>query len=97
MKTGTRVASVACGTEVMVVRGADVTLACGGHAMVAAGAATTPETPAAGFDQGSQLGKRYVHAASGLQVLCVKPGDGSLAVDGELLELVATKQLPSSD
>ncbi|WP_235736672.1 hypothetical protein [Nocardioides alcanivorans] len=89
--------SIACATEVMVVRGADVTLECGGHPMVAAGAAESSRSLVAGLDQGSLLGKRYVHVASGLQVLCVKPGDGTLSVAGEPLELVASKQLPSSD
>lgn len=96
MKTGTRVASVVCATEVMVVRGADVTLECGGQPMVAAPAEKSG-APATGLDAGTTLGKRYEHAASGLQVLCVKPGDGSLSVAGEPLRLVESKQLPSSD
>jgi len=97
MKTGTRVASAVCGTEVMVVRGADVVLECGGQPVVEAGAAAPSGAPAPGLDQGTQLGKRYVHEASGLQVLCVKPGDGTLSVAGEPLRLVESKQLPSSD
>jgi hypothetical protein len=43
------------------------------------------------------LGKRYVHQASGLELLCVKPGAASLSVDGELLPLKSAKQLPASD
>ena len=46
---------------------------------------------------GSLLGKRYVNAAGNLELLCVKPGDGSLAADGESLVLKEAKPLPSSD
>lgn len=97
MKTGSKLVSAACGTEVMVVRGAEVVLSCGGHPMVDAGAGRGTAAPEAGLDAGTELGKRYAHTASGLQVLCVKPGAGSLSVGGDLLELVQSKQLPSSD
>jgi hypothetical protein len=43
------------------------------------------------------LGKRYVHEAAGLEVLCTKAGDGSLTVAGELLPQKDAKPLPSSD
>jgi hypothetical protein len=96
MKTGTRALSVVCDTEVMVIRGADVELSCGGAPMV-----TTRDVPAGspapGLDGGSLLGKRYEHAPTGLQVLCVKPGAGTLCVGDEPLTQVAAKQLPSSD
>ena len=97
MKTGTRLASAVCDTEVMVVRGADVDLACGGAPMVEAGGLRPGGGPAEGLDGGTELGKRYVHEASGLQLLCVKPGAGTLSVDGVALEQMAAKQLPSSD
>lgn len=44
-----------------------------------------------------QMGKRYVHPASGLEVLCVKPGTGPLTFSGEELTLKAAKPLPASD
>jgi hypothetical protein len=97
MKTGTRLVSTVCDTEVMVVRGADVKLACGGAPMVEQGTERAGGAPADGLDTGTELGKRYTHAASGLQVLCVKPGRGTLSVADEPLEQVASKQLPSSD
>lgn len=97
MKTGTRLASAVCDTEVMVVRGADVELACGGTPMVQPAGDRPGGGPADGFAGGTELGKRYTHGASGLQVLCVKPGAGTLSVDGAPLELMASKQLPSSD
>jgi hypothetical protein len=96
MKTGTRVLSVACDTEVMVIRAADVQLCCGGAPMVTARDGQTG-SPEPGLDGGTLLGKRYTHQPSGLEVLCVKPGAGTLSVDGEPLTEVAAKQLPSSD
>jgi hypothetical protein len=93
MKTGSRWSSATCTTEVVVVKGAEVTLECGGAAMVegaGAGGATAG-------GEGTRLGKRYTDEASGLLVLCVKPGTGTLSVDGAPLVEVATKQLPSSD
>ena len=97
MKTGTRLVSTVCDTEVMVVRGADVELACGGAPMAEQGAERSASGPAEGQDSGTELGKRYTHEPSGLQVLCVKPGAGTLSVEGASLEQLASKQLPSSD
>jgi hypothetical protein len=47
--------------------------------------------------EGTLLGKRYVNEAGDLELLCIKPGDGSLAVDGVALGLKEAKALPSSD
>ncbi len=96
MKTGSRLLSSVCDTEVMVIKAADIELACGGAPMVDARASDVGDV-APGFDSGTALGKRYVHEASGLQVLCVKPGVGSLSVEGEVLPELAAKKLPSSD
>ncbi len=96
MKTGSKLLSSVCTTEVMVVKGADIELACGGVPMVV----TRDDGSGAvvdGFDGGTLLGKRYAHEASGLQVLCVKPGAGSLSVNGEILPELAAKKLPASD
>ena len=98
---GTKLASVVCSTEVIVIRPptADVSVECGGASMVAADAA--PDEPsgdlADGHDEGTPLGTRYHHEASGLELLCTRAGDGSLAADGELIPLKDAKPLPSSD
>ena len=100
LKAGTRMKSAVCATQVMVIAAArpDVALTCGGAPMIgmaaepAAGAAIDAEHAA-----GTLLGKRYVNEAGDLEVLCTKPGDGSLAVDGEPLVLKEAKALPSSD
>ncbi|GAA4259761.1 hypothetical protein [Dietzia aurantiaca] len=96
MKTGTRMYSQACEGEVMVIKGVDVELACGGVPMSDA-AGDSGSGVADGFDGGTVLGKRYQDEESGLQVLCVKPGSGSLSVDGRILPEMVAKQLPSSD
>jgi hypothetical protein len=46
---------------------------------------------------GTLLGKRYVNEAGDLELLCIKPGDGSLAVGAVALVLKEAKALPSSD
>jgi hypothetical protein len=43
------------------------------------------------------LGKRYVDESDTLELLCTKPGEGELAVDGLPLRLKSAKPLPSSD
>lgn len=46
---------------------------------------------------GTLLGKRYVCANSGLEVLCTKTGEGSLAFDDVPLVEQGAKPLPPSD
>lgn len=46
---------------------------------------------------GTQLGKRYVDEEAGVEVLCTKQGDGSLALDDRSLHLQGAKPLPPSD
>ena len=54
-------------------------------------------SPDAAASEGSQLGKRYVDDDDALEILCTKPGDGSLGVGGTLLGLKEAKPLPASD
>jgi hypothetical protein len=98
---GARLKSAVCSTEVMVVAapaGSDVDVRCGGFSMLAAGESPPDGAsldPAAGH--GSALGKRYVSETGDLELLCIKPGQGSLATGAKLLTLKEAKQLPSSD
>jgi hypothetical protein len=97
---GDRRRSAIDSTEVIVVRPADddVDLRCGGHPMLELGARPEHQpTIDPSYVGGTQLGKRYVHEASGLEVLCTKAGDGSLSVGADVLELKGSKALPSSD
>jgi hypothetical protein len=100
LKPGMRLRSSVCATEVMIVaapKGA-VKLGCGGAAMSPLDAAPqtggAPSPDAAG---GTQLGKRYVNDAGDLELLCTKPGQGSLSCDGKALAIKGAKPLPSSD
>ncbi len=99
LKAGTRMKSAVCATEVMVIAapGGDLDVTCGGASMV--GNAETAEGGSvdSAHAEGTLLGKRYVNEAGDLELLCVKPGDGSLALSGEAFVLKEAKTLPSSD
>jgi hypothetical protein len=99
LKPGTRLRSRVCATEVVVVKvGSGGELTCGGVSMVPLDAAVDGSAAVAeGHDGGTLLGKRYCDETSGVEILCVKPGDGSLGIDGRLLELKTAKALPASD
>jgi hypothetical protein len=43
------------------------------------------------------MGKRFSDDESGLEVLCVKPGAGSLSIDGRAIGAKEAKKLPASD
>jgi hypothetical protein len=101
LKPGSRWKSAVCAAEAVVVRAPSgpVTLECGGALMLAWGA----ERPAAAGEvvaahsAGSLMGKRYSDAETGLEILCAKPGAGSLSVDGRALVVKDAKKLPASD
>jgi hypothetical protein len=100
LKAGTRMRSAVCATEVMVIAAParDVEVTCGGVPMIAINAeppAGASPSPAAA--KGTALGKRYVSEAGDLELLCTKPGQGSLGVEGTLLSVKEAKPLPSSD
>ncbi|MCZ7530097.1 MAG: hypothetical protein M5U31_06985 [Acidimicrobiia bacterium] len=100
LTVGSRLRSAVCATEVMVVAApdGDVDLTCGGAAMIGMDE-EAPEGATVSSDaaDGTALGKRYTNSDGDLEVLCTKPGDGSVGVNGELLELKDAKPLPSSD
>ncbi len=100
LKAGTRFKSAVCASQIMVVKAParDVTLTCGGVPVVELAA---PDAAGGSIDpahkQGTQMGKRYTNAAADVELLCTKPGEGGLAVDGEALVVKGAKPLPSSD
>jgi len=99
LKPGTRLRSVTCDTEVVVVKApsAEVDVRCGGAPMVPVGEDASGGEVAAPFDQGTLVGKRYVDADDSVEVLCTKPGAGSLSVGDAPLDVKGAKPLPSSD
>jgi len=106
LKPGSRWRSAVCDTEVVVVRApaGPVTFRIGGAGVFPADAGRDGPSrdrggaqPDAALAGGTLLGKRYADEATGLQVLCVKPGDGTITVDGRPAAVVTPRQLPASD
>lgn len=98
---GSTLLSTVDGTAVVVVRWSAGTtmLSCGGVPMVEKSqhkGATHDAVPDA-HASGTQLGKRYVADDGSVEVLCTKPGTGSLALDGTPLTVKTSKPLPASD
>ena len=99
-KPGMRLRSAVCTTEVVVIAvpAGNIVLSCGGAPllgegeMASSGVALDPTAA-----QGTLLGKRYTNESGELELLCVKPGSGSLAADGVALVVKGAKPLPSSD
>ena len=99
IKVGARLKSNVCDTEVMVISSANpaAEVTCGGAAMIDAAEERSGGDISADFASGTTLGKRYVNEAGDMELLCVKAGEGSLALDGQALVLKDAKPLPSSD
>ncbi|MER6972188.1 hypothetical protein ACFVDI_27715 [Nocardioides sp. NPDC057767] len=100
LKTGARLRSQVCDTQMIVVRAdaTDGTLTCGGSPVIELTSTPDPGlTLAADAADGTAIGKRYVDGAGTIEVLVTKPGTGSLALDGEALTIKSAKPLPSSD
>jgi hypothetical protein len=95
MKPGSRLKSVACSSEAIIIKHQAGAIECGGLPM--AENAVAAGDPIAGFDGGTVMGKRYVDHAGTVELLCVKPGKGSFALDGVLLIVKEAKPLPASD
>ena len=99
LKAGTRLRSATDACEIVVVKAPaePADLRCGGHAFLAIDAEVVPESIEPGFDQGTQLGKRYADDELGLEVLCTKAGEGSISVGETILAVKGAKALPASD
>jgi len=98
-KAGARLKSAVCDTQVMVIAApaADVALTCGGAAMLEVTSSAARGAVHPDHKNGTQIGKRYVNDDGSLELLCTKPGEGSLALAGTSLKLKEAKALPSSD
>src|SRR3546814_15557019 len=98
LKPGTKLQSIVCDTDVMVIKGTgDVFLTCGGAEMVAdrSGVSGQPAIDPA-FASGTAMGNRYQTADGQIELLCIRPGKGSLTVDGIALETKVEKESGSS-
>lgn len=100
LKPGTRLRSVVCTTEVIVVRAPSeaVDLRCGGQPVVRSDEAQPGDLQLeVGFDNGTLIGKRYTDDARTLELLCMKSGEGSLSIGTVPMQLSGAKPLPASD
>lgn len=99
IKTGTRLKSQVCDTEVVVIKTGDGLddLRAGGVAMreigtdADSGAVLDPN-----FSDGNVMGKRYVDE-TGAEVLVTKAGAGTLSIGDTPLSVKEAKPLPASD
>ena len=98
-RAGQQLVSAVDSTAVIVIKApaAECSVTCGGVAMATAGEPVTHADPDPALMGGTQLGKRYVDDADTLQLLCTKAGGGTLALDGNRLQIQAAKPLPASD
>jgi len=97
MKAGTKLKSAVCDAEVMVIKAAaDSAFACGGAPMVEERSGEKGTIDPA-FAEGVKMGKRYTDAVGTVELLCIKPGAGSLSMGGVALQLKDAKPLPASD
>jgi hypothetical protein len=94
MKPGSRLKSATCDCEIVVIRYSAGTIGCGGEPMSETGGEGVLDPALAG---GSLMGKRYVDAAGSVELLCVKPGKGTLTLNGLALVPKDAKPLPASD
>jgi len=100
IRAGSRLKSAVCDTEVIAVKAPsqDIDIRCGGVPMLdPTETGTERSAPADGADEGTQMGKRYVDADDTIELLCTKPGEGSLGIGDSLLSIKESKPLPASD
>ncbi|MGE0542158.1 MAG: hypothetical protein AB7R89_18455 [Dehalococcoidia bacterium] len=98
IRAGLRLRSAVSDVEVIVVKAEGISLlTCCGVPMLSGAEAGGGSDPAAADESVCQLGKRYVTAGGSVELVCVKGGKGTLAADGEPLQIKAAKALPSSD
>jgi hypothetical protein len=100
-RPGQVLASMVDSTTVIVVRAPDgeIDLTCAGIEMwdpKAGSAGPAGEADPAQLT-GTQMGKRYADEGIGLELLCTKPGQGTIAVNGVPLVQLGPKTLPASD
>ncbi|MFD3309511.1 hypothetical protein [Streptomyces sp. NPDC058694] len=100
-RVGQMLASTVDATAVIVVRCPDgeLEITCGGAAMIEGNGPGSAATGPAHSELmgGSLLGKRYADEDLGLELLCTKPGQGTLAVNGVPMSMKSPKPLPASD
>ncbi|MFI0354935.1 hypothetical protein [Actinomadura sp. 9N407] len=97
LRPGLKLNSAVSDAQVVVVRApaGDVDLRCGGEPLVAGDPPERTRDTADG--EALLMGKRYSDAGGTVELLCTKPGPGTLTVGDEPLAIKAAKPLPASD
>jgi hypothetical protein len=99
IKTGTRLKSQVCDTEIIVIKTGDglVDLCAGGAPMLEIGADGSSDAALdPNLSGGTVMGKRYVDE-TGIEVLVTKAGAGTLSIGDVPLSIKEAKPLPASD
>jgi len=73
----------------------ELEISCGGAPMQVGDPAELGEM--SGENSGTMVGKRYTDAEETMEFLCTRGGDGSIAIEGYVIDIKAAKKLPSSD
>lgn len=96
-KPGIKLSSTVCKTQIMVLRApaVDLKISCGGAPMQVGDPSELGEM--SGENSGTLVGKRYTDEGETMEFLCTRGGDGSLAIEGYIIDIKAAKKLPSSD
>jgi len=100
LRAGQQLVSAVDGTKVVVIKapGDEVEVTCGGVAMYdPSGPAPAPAEADPALLDGTVLGKRYADDSLGIELLCAKGGEGTLAVNGKPLAIQGARPLPASD
>jgi hypothetical protein len=98
IQAGKRYMTPRSGAEFIVTKGGEGTLMDGDVPMLLKDDPNAKVDPSATpADVQVQLGKRFHSEKSGVEVLCIKAGACDLRVDGEPMEMLQPKVLPSAD
>ncbi len=98
LKPGTKLSSTVCKAQIMVLRAPaqELSVSCGGAPMQIGDPADLGEIDA-DLSGGTLVGKRYTDADESMEFLCTRGGEGTLQVEGFVIDIKAAKKLPSSD
>ena len=96
-KPGMKLSSTVCKSQIMVLRvpGEELDITCGGAPMQVGDPAELGEM--SGENSGTLVGKRYTDVDETMEFLCTRGGDGTIAIEGYVIDIKSAKKLPSSD
>lgn len=98
LRPGLKLNSTVSGVQVVVVRAPaeEADLRCGGAPMTD-GEPSPAAAPAGRAGEQLLIGKRYADEDGSIELICTKPGNGGLSLNGRPLSVKAARPLPASD